>query len=195
MYPQSRKLRKSNAEVFTFFHWLWRYKLKMKPSEQEWEKKKKSEPWWRQPMSRKEEGGSCGWEKEGMSSSISKTSPFLLSSPLPLFFSCLDTFPPPTTGELFPTRGVHASACADMCLSECISEVRLGGGLGGMAIKALLKHFWCCWPTLQLKEGERKKKKKGGKKKPQSKGSETVREVEREEGRECAHTQRRARHA
>lgn len=43
---------------------------------------------------------------------------------------------------------------------ECVLEVRFGAG----TIKALLKHFWCCWLMPKQKESERKR------------GSETARE-------------------
>lgn len=51
-------------------------------------------------------------------------------------------------------------------LSECVLEVRFGAG----AIKALLKHFWCCWLMLKLKESEKKKKKKKRERKWDSEG-------------------------
>lgn len=67
-----------------------------------------------------------------------------------------------STSKLFPTHGV--CVCAHECFrareSECVLEVRFGAG----TIKALLKHFWCCWLMPKQKESEKKR------------GSETVRE-------------------
>lgn len=70
-----------------------------------------------------------------------------LSISLSLPFSCSNTFS--TTSELFPTRSV--------CISECVYECSRWG-LGLRPIKALLKHFWCCW--LMLKQGTVKKESK-----------------------------------
>lgn len=135
--------------------------------------------------------GAAGEKKRACHPPSAKPVPF--SSP-PVSHS---SFPASTLFPLQPPASYfQPAACTRLRALTCVwvsAYQRWGwGGLGGRAIKALLKHFWCCWPTLQLKEGERKKKEeRRKKKKPQSKGSETVREVERE----CAHTQRRARHA
>lgn len=94
----------------------------------------------------------------------------LSPSPSPALYFCSTLFFFSTTSKLFPTHGAHGSVCVcmDMCLSECVLEVRFGA----RAIKALLKHFWCCWLMLKLKEGEREKKKR----EEGVRGSETVRE-------------------
>lgn len=65
-----------------------------------------------------------------------------------------------STSKLFPTHGVCAHECFRARESVCVLEVRFGAG----TIKALLKHFWCCWLMPKQKESEKKR------------GSETVRE-------------------
>lgn len=105
--------------------------------------------WSYKPVGRGEEDGSWGWEKEGMSPSISTT-----SSPF-FFFSSTLFFSPPAS-YFQPT----VCACVPACMCVCVLEVRFGAE----AIKALLKHFWCCWLMLKQKESEKKR------------GSETVRE-------------------
>lgn len=105
--------------------------------------------WSYKPVGRGEEDGSWGWEREGMSPSISTT-----SSPF-FFFSSTLFFSPPAS-YFQPT----VCACVPACMCVCVLEVRFGAE----AIKALLKHFWCCWLMLKQKESEKKR------------GSETVRE-------------------
>lgn len=95
-------------------------------------------------VGRRKEDGSWGWEKEGMSASISTTS--FLS--LPLFF-LFNTFSPPPSSYFQPTACMRAWVCM------CVLEVRFGAG----AIKALLKHFWCCWLMLKLKGEWRKRQR------------------------------------
>ncbi len=118
--------------------------------EQEEQKKKQKDRiqggWSYEPVGRRKQDGSRGSEKEGMSPSISTTSS--------LSFFLFNTFFPPPASYFQPT------ACVCVCLSECVLEVRFGAE----AIKALLKHFWCCWLMLKQKESEKKR------------GSETVRE-------------------
>lgn len=71
------------------------------------------------------------------------------------FFSSTLFFSPPAS-YFQPT----VCACVPACMCVCVLEVRFGAE----AIKALLKHFWCCWLMLKQKESEKKR------------GSETVRE-------------------
>lgn len=95
-------------------------------------------------------------------------------------FSVQHFFFPPPASYFQPTACTRVCVCMCVCmyvcLSECVLEVRFGAG----AIKALLKHFWCCWLMLKLKEGEKKRKK---------------REEVRQWGRERTHTQRLSRPA
>lgn len=98
----------------------------------------------------------------------------LSPSPSPTLFFCSTLFFPPPASYFRPTAHTGVCVCMDMCLSECVLEVRFGA----RAIKALLKHFWCCWLMLKLKEGEEREKEKKKRKKESEgvRGSETVRE-------------------
>lgn len=80
----------------------------------------------------------------------------LSPSPSPTLFFCSTLFFPPPASYFRPTAHTGVCVCMDMCLSECVLEVRFGA----RAIKALLKHFWCCWLMLKLKEGEEREKEK-----------------------------------
>lgn len=102
--------------------------------------------WSYEPVGRRKEDGSWGWEKEGMSSSISTTSSRFL------FFFLVDTFFPQPASYFQPTAYMSVCVCVSVSVSACVLEVRFGA----RAIKALLKHFWCCWLMLKLKEEEKK---------------------------------------
>lgn len=74
--------------------------------------------WSYKPVGRGEEDGSWGWEKEGMSPSISTTSS-------PFFFLLFNTFFF-TTSKLFPTHSVRVRACVHVCV--CVGGEVWGRG-------------------------------------------------------------------
>lgn len=84
-------------------------------------------------------------------------SPLLLSPTL--LFLPRHFFPPSQP----PASYFQPVACTRPRAPTCVwvsAYRRWGWGGGGRAIKALLKHFWCCWPLLQLKESEKKEEKR-----------------------------------
>lgn len=93
------------------------------------------------------------------------------AKPVPPSSPSLSHSSSPSPGTARPA--ISNPPCARVPVRACVCRhvfewVHIGGEVGvvvagvgeGRAIKALLKHFWCCWLMLQLEEGERKKRKR-----------------------------------